>query len=98
MALEFVVGDVFSFEDGRTVFTGRLLGESPYLKPCQADLLVDDIVICSLSLEEEMMPLHRKDRLVRSLSTRDEAPSDLKSISKRGLVLRLHEDSISEKD
>jgi hypothetical protein len=95
MAVEFVVSDVFSFEDGRTVFTGRLVGESPYLKPCWADLLVDGIATCSLLLEGEMMPLHSKDRLMRSLSTHDEVPIDLKSVSK-GIFLRLREDGISE--
>ena len=91
MALEFIVGDVFRFEDGRTVFTGRLVSEFPYLKPCRADLLVDDVLICSVFLEEEMMPLHRKDRLMRSVSTRDEVPIDLKSVSRGRLVLRLFE-------
>lgn len=91
MSLDFVVDDVFSFQDRRTVFAGRLLGESSYVKPCRADVVIEGVVKCSVLLEEEMMPLNREDRSVRGLSTLDQISIDLKRIPKGGIILRLHE-------
>ena len=90
MPLDFAVDEMFKFQDATTVFTGRLIGESPYLKPCRADLLIEDVVSCSLDLDGEMMPYDRADSNVRSVSTRDRLSISSDSFPKGTVFLRLH--------
>lgn len=50
------IEDVFQFDDGSTIFVGRMVGGGNVITPSNAELLVNGVSLGSLRLEGERMP------------------------------------------
>jgi len=69
MYFEMQIEEIFGFNDGQTVFSGKVLLGPLFIKKCRCDLYSNDVKVETFDLEGEMMPL-RKGRLeARSVST-----------------------------
>ena len=91
MENELRIDDVFSFEDGRTVFAGKLLRESDYIRACDAELVVERKTVGTIHLEDEMMPLNSPDKAIRSVSTMDCLEIEIDRLKNGNSVLRWRE-------
>lgn len=66
---EMAVKDVFAFEDGRTVFAGEVTSGPNYIRSCDCELLIAGAPVAKFKIEDEMMPLHKAQKNLRSVST-----------------------------
>ena len=85
---ELRVSEVFRFEDGRTVFAGRLLGDEIYIPPCRAELLVNGNVVAVLHVEGEMLPNGDHGAGWRSVSTTEAIGPDVRPANNIDVRLR----------
>lgn len=69
MEFEMLVDEVFIFNNGRTVFAGRVLVGSQFIKKCKCDLYSNEVKVDTFDLEGEMMPLSRTQQKVRAVAT-----------------------------
>ena len=68
---ELQVSDVFNFEDGRTLFSGKLKEQVTSLTACEAELQIDEKVFTILAIEGNWMPGKKglSNPLFRTVST-----------------------------
>ena len=85
---EMAVKDVFAFEDGRTVFAGEITGGPNYIKGCDCELLISGSPVARFRIEDEMMPLHKAQKNLRSVSTTEKVDVALVQRSKGQCKLR----------
>ncbi len=63
------VMDVFVFEDGRTVFVGRVTSGPNYIPASECELLLAGAPVGRFRIEGEMIPLAKAKKDLRSIST-----------------------------
>jgi hypothetical protein len=66
------IAEIFSLQDGRTVFVGLVEAPSTYVGPRRCVLLLDGKVVQVLQIEGEMLPEKRSHDERRVVSTLDE--------------------------
>lgn len=64
--------DVFCFEDGRTVFLGKITSGPNYISACVCELVIAGTPVCSFKIEDEMLPSHKTQKNMRSISTTEQ--------------------------
>lgn len=65
------IGEVFRFQDGRTVLVGPVEGTLARLPACTCELLVNGAKRQEIRIEGEMMPGSPHDQGYRSVSSKD---------------------------
>ena len=86
-AFEMIVEDVFSLQEGRTMFVGEVGGTSRVIPPCECELLIDDTVRTRFRLDGEWIhPIPKTGW--RSVSTSDRIDLDLVRNNKGRCKLR----------
>jgi hypothetical protein len=63
------VVDIFSFDDGRTVFAGVIAEGPSYISACDCVLVVASNPVARFRIEGERIPLKRVQKHVRAVST-----------------------------
>jgi hypothetical protein len=66
---EMLVKDVFAFEDGRTIFAGEITIGPNYIRACDCELLIGEAPVARFRIEDEMMPLRKTRKNLRSIAT-----------------------------
>lgn len=74
------IDDVFEFTGGRTVFIGTPEGATDFIKACDCELWIGDVVAARLKFEPEMLPLRKQKDGRRALSTTTPITMDLNLI------------------
>ena len=73
---EMKVADRFNFQNGRTVFVGKVTGHPAPIRQMVCNLKISGNIIATVTLEGEMMPEVRGERDdLRSVSTLDAIPT-----------------------
>jgi hypothetical protein len=68
MHTEMLVKEIFNFQDGRTVFVGDISGDDKFIRECDCEIFIDDILFSTVHIEGEMLPCNTNSKL-RSIST-----------------------------
>ena len=82
------VRDVFAFENGRTVFAGKVTCGPNYIPACDCELLVAGAPVARFRIEGEMMPVDKARKDLRSVSTSEKVDAGLIKRSKGQCKLR----------
>ena len=71
---ELEVTDIFNFQDGRTLFSGKLVEEIKTVPKCRATILIDRKVFKIISIEGVWRPAGKEieNPLLRTVSTTEE--------------------------
>jgi hypothetical protein len=85
---EMAVADVFEFTDGRTVFVGEISQGPNFVRACDCELLVAGVPVAKFRIEGEMIPMHKEQTNLRSISTVEKVDLDLDRCSKEQCKLR----------
>jgi len=85
---EMMVNDVFAFEDGRTVFAGEVTSGPNYIRSCDCELLIAGAPVARFTIEDEMIPSHKAQKNLRSVSTVEKVDVALVQRSKGHCKLR----------
>jgi hypothetical protein len=64
------IAELFRFSDGRTVFVGKVEGETKFIRPCQCELLMDGVRQALVEVEGEMIACGSQPAGFRSVATR----------------------------
>jgi hypothetical protein len=82
------ISNIFVLKEGRTVFTGNLDHSVGYIKAGAAEVWIGEEVRAKIAVEDEMIPLNRKTKSERSVSTLDKLSDDLLAVPPELITLR----------
>lgn len=66
---EMQIEEIFKFTDGRTVFVGKVRGQSGFIPPGECELWIGEKLHSKLRIEGEMIAVRSKRSDLRSVST-----------------------------
>jgi hypothetical protein len=85
---EMAVRDVFGFDEGRTVFVGKISQGPEFIRACKCELLVAGVPVARFMIEGEMIPMRKEQKNLRAVSTIEKIDSDLVQGFKKHWKLR----------